>query len=82
MYFTEAGPESGPILWHHEYGTIGVLRAPGDHPAIGRAIPAGHTEGGIALWALTVGNEELPGRWLVLGREFLPYQPERRQPRG
>jgi hypothetical protein len=72
MYFTDAGPDSGPILWSDVSDGIEVLRTPGDHPAIGRAIPVGWTEGGIALWELTVGNDALPGRWLVLGRQFLP----------
>jgi hypothetical protein len=79
-YFTDAGPESGPILWGAGLGPIKVLDAPDRYLAIGTATPAGQTEGGLALWQLTIGGAALPGRWLVLGREFLPVGG--RKPRG
>jgi hypothetical protein len=81
MYFANVGPKSGPILWRDGHGTIDVLLASGDRSAIGRAEPVGQTEGGIALWVLIVRGEVLPGRWLVLGREFRPLRGGGRAPR-
>ena len=31
-------------------------------------------EGGVSLWMLTVHGVELPGRWIVVGREFRPAE--------
>jgi hypothetical protein len=81
-YFTNAGPRSGPILWRDGLGPIEVFQAPRDRRAIGKATPAGRTEGGIALWHLTLGHTQPPGRWLILGREFLPAPEGGRSPRG
>ena len=61
-YFTDAGPKSGPILWRDGLGPIEVFRAPRDRSAIGQATPAGRTEGGIALWELTIGGARVLGR--------------------
>jgi hypothetical protein len=79
--YTNVGPKSGPILWRDGHGTIDVLPAAGDRSAIGRAEPVGRTEGGIALWVLIVRGAALPGRWLVLGREFRPVKEGGRAPR-
>jgi hypothetical protein len=81
-YFTDVGPRSGPILWRDSFGPIEVFRAPHDRPAIGQATPVGRTEGGIALWELTVGGARVLGRWLVLGRQFLAAREGGRSPRG
>jgi hypothetical protein len=74
MYFTDAGPKSGPLLAPHDPAALAVLRAPGDRSPIGSAVLAGSTDGGIALWKLTVRGAEIPGRWIVLGREFRPQR--------
>jgi hypothetical protein len=70
-YFTNAGPASGPILRWDYYHAIAVL-GPGDAAPIGTAHPAAYTEGGVVIWEITVRGVALPGRWIVLGREFLP----------
>jgi hypothetical protein len=71
-YFTDVGPRSGPILWRDDYATIDVLRNAGDFAPIGTARPTGRTESGIAIWEIILGYAKVPGRWIVLGREFLP----------
>jgi hypothetical protein len=73
-FFTTAGPRSGPILWRDDGAAIDVLRHPDDLAPIGTARPAGHTKGGLALWEIFLGDAVVPGRWIVLGREFLPKQ--------
>jgi hypothetical protein len=39
---------------------------------IGTALAAGRDAAGRALWTLNVHDAELPGRWLVVDREFRP----------
>jgi hypothetical protein len=73
-YYTNIGPRSGPILQRDNYGKIDVRAAPDDRTAIGTASPIGATVGGVATWRLTVGGAEIPGIWIVLGREFRPVR--------
>jgi hypothetical protein len=71
-YFTNAGRESGPILLADHYDSIDVFGDPGDGPPIGMALPGGSTEGGIVIWEIVIRGVTVPGRWIVLGRRFLP----------
>src|SRR5689334_5611647 len=72
VHFTNAGPDSGPILWREGHHPIDVLEHRVDRTPIGTAHPVGHTEGGIAIWEIVIPREGVPGRWIVLDREFLP----------
>jgi hypothetical protein len=49
-----------------------VLRSPDDFAPIGTARLAGCTTSGIAIWEISLAHAKVPGRWIVLGREFLP----------
>jgi hypothetical protein len=71
-YSTNAGRKSGPILCGDDYDAIDVFRDPDNHTPIGTARPVGRTEGGIVIWEITIRGAGVPGRWIVLGREFLP----------
>jgi hypothetical protein len=71
-FFTNVGPRSGPILWRDDCAAIDDLKNPDDFAPIGTARPAGRTESGIATWKFAIGHMALPGRWIVLGREFMP----------
>jgi hypothetical protein len=31
-------------------------------------------EKGLAVWTLRIGKEEIPGRWIIVDREFKPTQ--------
>jgi hypothetical protein len=74
-YFADAGPRSGPILYRNAVDrVIGALRARDDRWRIGMALCAGRGKGGVALWKLTVRGVEVPGRWLVHSREFIPEE--------
>ena len=64
--------QDGLILWRDGDTTIDVLRHPDDPAPIRTARLAGRTASGIAIWEMIVGHTELPGRWIVLGREFIP----------
>jgi hypothetical protein len=39
---------------------------------IDMALRVGRDDAGRALWALTVDGDDLPGRWVVVDREFQP----------
>jgi hypothetical protein len=73
-YYTDAGPEAGPILWHDDHTVIGVLESPDDPGPIGMAAAVARAEDGVALWKLAVRGAVVPGRWIVVGREFWPEE--------
>jgi hypothetical protein len=75
-YFANIGPRSGPILGRHRFVAIGVLQAPHDRAPIGMALANGRSDAEVEVWELTVGGFDLPGRWVVVDREFRPA-PER-----
>jgi hypothetical protein len=73
MFFSEVGPQFGPFLRRNVNGkVISVIGSPAPGTSIGRARPCGWDAEGAQLWKLTVHGEELPGRWIVLDREFRP----------
>ena len=74
MFFTDAGPRSGPILWNPDLRPIDVRAAPDAGTTVGSATPVGATDGGgIAIWDITFrGGAGPAGRWIVVGREFRP----------
>ncbi|MGA2704609.1 MAG: hypothetical protein ABSH35_26380 [Isosphaeraceae bacterium] len=37
---------------------------------IGEASCRTHDENGLAVWTLRIGKEEIPGRWVIIDREF------------
>jgi hypothetical protein len=57
---------------------IGVMESPTDHAPIGTALGAGQDDDGRALWRLTVHGGELPGRWIVIDRRFVPVHDDGR----
>jgi hypothetical protein len=72
LYFTDAGPKSGPIFRGDGCAAIDVARDPDDDTPIGTARPVGCTEAGIVIWDTFIMEVVMPGRWIVLGREFVP----------
>jgi hypothetical protein len=70
-YFTNVGPRSGPLLWWGHSVAIDVLERPGDREPIGMARLARGTASGIAIREITIRGKAVPGRWTVLGREFV-----------
>ena len=72
-YFTNAsGP--GPVRYGQLPGSIGVLEAPDKPMPIGMALQIGRTEGGLAVWQLTIDGADVPGRWVIVDREFRPVE--------
>ena len=74
-YFTNIGPERGPILYRDHLDAIGVLQAPDNHLPIGMALGAEWDDYGLQLFKLTLkdgGN--LPGLWVAVDREFIQVE--------
>ena len=55
-------------------GSIGVLEASGHFMPVGEAHCVTWDERGLAVWTLRIDGQEIPGRWVIIGREFLPAQ--------
>jgi len=51
-------------------GSIGVLEALDKFMPIGEASCRTHDENGLTVWTLRIGKEEIPGRWIIVDREF------------
>jgi hypothetical protein len=64
------GPGRGPLIYSEALLAIAVTRSRRTRTPIGTALCVGRDETGMALWELTIGNVEVPGRWVVLDREF------------
>ena len=63
---------SGPIRYHQYRFAIGVLEAPDNFMPIGMAFGTGRTEDGLKVWKLHVHGDDVPGRWVIVDREFRP----------
>jgi hypothetical protein len=73
-YFTNAGPEQGPVRYRKLPSAIGVLEAPDRHMPIGMAFEIGRTADGLAVWRLVIHDADIPGRWVIVDREFRPAE--------
>jgi hypothetical protein len=73
-YFTDAGPFRGPLLHGIWPVAISVLEALDKPMPIGMALCVGVDAWCRALWTLSIDGEDLPGRWVVVDREFQPAE--------
>jgi hypothetical protein len=73
-YFANVGPDRGPLLYGTVPGAIGVLEALDQPMPVGLAVRVGRDTAGCALWELVVHDAVVPGRWVVIDREFHPVQ--------
>ena len=74
-WFANAGPDEGPALYRDVPASIGVLKGPGDPEPIGTALCVGRDDQGLALWRLVIQEAVVPGRWILIDREFSPAEP-------
>jgi hypothetical protein len=72
-YFTNISA-SGPVRYRQLPGSIGVLEALDKPMPIGMASPIGRTEGGLAVWGLRGHGADVPGRWVIIDRRFVPVE--------
>ena len=73
-YFTNVGPARGPLLHGTVPGAIGVLEDLDKPIPIGMALCVGVDTLSFALWELVVHDVIVPGRWIVVDREFKQAQ--------
>ena len=66
--------QKGPIRSGDVPGSIGVLDASDQFMPIGEAHCLTWDEKGLAVWTLRIGKQEIPGRWVIVDREFRPAQ--------
>jgi hypothetical protein len=71
-YFTSFGPQSGALIYSDALGAIPVLESPDGTTPIGMATCVRVSVKGHAVWTLHVHDEDVPGRWIVIDREFQP----------
>jgi hypothetical protein len=80
-YYANAGPARGPLRYGEVPGAIGVLEALDKPMPVGMALCVGWDSAGLAVWTLTAGGDEVPGRWLFVDRQFRPATgPDRARP--
>lgn len=51
-------------------GSTGVLEALDRFMPIGEASCRTHDGNRLAVWTLRIGKAEIPGRWVIIDREF------------
>ncbi len=51
---------------------IGVREVRDGPPIVGSAYCVDRDAGGVAVWRLIIRGAELPGRWIVIDRQFRP----------
>jgi hypothetical protein len=64
--------EKGPVRFGQVPCSIGVLESLDKLMPIGEAHCVSWGENGLAVWTLRIGKEEIPGRWIIVDREFRP----------
>jgi hypothetical protein len=69
-YYASIGPRRGPLIYSEALLAIGVTKRWQGGAAIGAALCVGRDETAVALWELTIGKVPLPGRWVVIDRQF------------
>jgi len=70
-YFTNAGPTSGPVKYLDGIGPFDVFNGPQEQLPVGTAKCIDRDDGNVAVWTLTVGGSEMPGRWAIIDRKVL-----------
>jgi hypothetical protein len=63
---------AGPVKYDTVPGSIGVLAGPDQFMPIGQAHCLTWNATGLAVWKIFIGKQELPGRWIIVDREFQP----------
>jgi hypothetical protein len=69
QYFAHV-TDMGPVRYGRYPFSIGVLQAADNFMPFGMASQAGRTEDGLALWRLSENGADVPGRWVIVDREF------------
>jgi hypothetical protein len=60
----------GPVKYGQLPSAIGVLEKPKQWMPNGEATCRDWDENGLAVWTLRIGGQDVPGRWVIVDREF------------
>ncbi len=71
-YYTNVGPLRGPVRSGEYPFAIAVLDSRHSISPVGMAFGVGRTDDSLAVWRLTVDGAEVPGRFVIVDREFRP----------
>jgi hypothetical protein len=69
-FYASIGPGRGPLIYSEALLAIGVTKRWRGGKPIGAAVCVGRDQTGVALWELTVGRVEVPGRFVLIDRQF------------
>jgi hypothetical protein len=69
MFYTDHFGK-GTVKYRDVIGSIGVLESPDKHMSIGLANCVTQDENGLGGWTLTVREDAIPGRWIIVDGEF------------
>jgi hypothetical protein len=69
-YYASIGPGRGPLIYSEAVLAIAVTKRWRGRVPVGTALCVGRDKSGVALWELTVGKYAMPGRWVVIDRQF------------
>lgn len=64
----------GPIRYGQLPGSIDVHDSLDNPMPIGMASCRGWGLDGLAVWTLRIGGQEIPGRWVIIAKRFVPAQ--------
>ncbi|MGO9597322.1 MAG: hypothetical protein ACLP7Q_04810 [Isosphaeraceae bacterium] len=67
-------PAVAAIVFFLLAGVNRVLEALDKPMPIGEAHCSTWNKNGLAVWTLRIGKQEIPGRWVIVDREFRPMQ--------
>ena len=72
IYFTDSGPDRGPYFSRDADRAVAAIGVSASPMSLGEARSAGVDSAGAETWRLSVRGVELPGLWIIVGREFRP----------
>jgi hypothetical protein len=67
--------QAGPVKYGQLPSSISVLEDRMQCMPSGEATRRDWDQNGLAVWTLRIGKEEIPGRWVIVDREFVPAGP-------
>jgi hypothetical protein len=62
--------EKGPVRYGQLRKAIWVFAALDQFMPIGEASCESRDENGLAVWALRIGKNDIPGKWIIVDGEF------------
>jgi hypothetical protein len=64
----------GRVLFRQLPWLIGIIECPEKPAPVGTASDRGRTDDGLALWSLKVRGADVPGWFVIIDGQFVPYE--------